>query len=332
MDTLVRPILPSLLFLLAVLGVLQIIPPLLRIHLKRSGSKRLKLVLYGLAFVALYFRISARRKVLTDDGIVLTGSLRTNPLVKQIYLTGSYEPTLAEYVKGRLQPGDGFLDIGANSGHFSLIAAKLGAEVVSVEASPANCRLLSDNVAQNTFGSKIRLVAAAAGNQKGEMEVHENRLNGMWSTTSPVAFRYLRPITRKVIVPLVRVDDILHPEDVKRIRFAKIDVEGAELSVLQGLSNLLGSGRSDLEVCLEFSPSWLTPAQQAEIFSIFRSHGFEAYKLVNREVEFRPYDIGSPEHCSTPPEHQVDIVFSRTAPSTTSRRRAETPEEAAAVG
>ena len=128
MDSLARTLLSSFLYVLVVLGVLQFVPPLLRVYLRRSGSKRLKLFLYGLAFGALYFRIVARQKVLTDEGIVLSGSLRTNPLVKQVYLLGCYEPTLAAYLKRKVTSGDVFLDIGANSGHFSLIAAKLGSE------------------------------------------------------------------------------------------------------------------------------------------------------------------------------------------------------------
>lgn len=315
MESLARILFSSSPYLLAVLGALQFIPPLIRIYLRRSGTKRLKLFLFCFAFGALSVRIIARRKIRTDEGIVLAGSLRTNPLVKCVYLTGCYEPTLVEYLKRKVKPGDIFLDIGANSGHFSLIAARLGTEVISVEASPANCRLFSENVAANALGARIRLIHAAAGNENGKKELQENRLNGMWSTTSPKSFWHFWPVARKIAVPAVKIDDVLNPEDLERIRFVKIDVEGAELTVLQGLRNLLRSGRPDLEFCLEFSPNWLTRDQRQEIFSILRSHGFEAYKLVNQEVDFPPHDIGRPEHCSTLPERQVDIVFSRADPT-----------------
>lgn len=315
MESLARSLLSSLPYLLAVLVALQLIPPLLRIYLKRNGAKRLKLFLYCIAFAALSFRIIARCRIKTDDGIVLTGSLRMNPLVKCVYLIGCYEPTLVDYLKRKVKAGDLFLDIGANSGHFSLIAARLGAEVVSIEASPANCRLLSQNVAANAIGSRIRIIQAAAGNENGEIELQENRLNGMWSTTSRIAFWYLRPLTRKITIPQIRVDDILKEEDFKRIRFVKIDVEGAELTVLQGLGSLLRRGRPDLEFCLEFNPSWLTRDQRKEVFSIFGAQGYKAYTLVNREMDFPPYDIGNPESCSTIPERQVDILFSRTVPT-----------------
>jgi len=299
------------LWALGVLGGLQVVPPLIRIYLMRVRSKRLKLLLFTIAFIALTFKVFARRKVRTDEGIELTGSLRTNPLVKCIYLVGSYEPTLVDYLKQRLGPDDVFVDIGANTGNFSLIAAKQGAEVISIEASPANCRLFRQNVEANALDTRIKLINAAAGDRDGKIELLENRFNGMWSTTVPQVFWYLRPLTRKILVPAIKTDNQLDDTTRQRIRLVKIDVEGAEMNVVRGLRQLIQSGREDLEFCLEFSPSWLTARQSEELFATFRSHGYRAYKLVNPEVDFPPYDIRRPAPCPEPPDRQVDIIFSR---------------------
>ena len=301
--------------LLVVLGVLQIIPPLIRLYLRRQGVKKFKMVLACAAFIALFFRIFARCSIRTDDGIILLGSLRTNTLLKCVYLTGCYEPTLAAYLKRRIRPGDLFLDIGANSGHFSLLAAKFGSDVISIEASPANCRLFSANVAANDFGSRITLVEAAAGEKDGQIELRENWFNGMFSTTSSQPFWYLRPFTKKIVVPEVRVDEVAAEAGVERIRFVKIDVEGAELTVLHGLNNLISSGGTEMEFCLEFSPSWMTRVQAQEVFSVFRESGYNAYTLENREMDFPPYEIATPEVCSEIPGRQVDLIFSRSDPT-----------------
>lgn len=300
-----------LLFFFVVLGILQVLPPLIRAYLMSTRAKQWKLLLFVIAFFALTCRVFARRRVRTDEDIVLTGSLRTNTLVKCVYLSGCYEPTLANFIKRTLKAGDVFVDIGANTGHFSLIAAKQGAEVISVEASPANCRLFRQNIEANALESRIRLVNAAAGNRNGTIELMENRFNGMWSTTVPQVFWYLRPFTRKVVVPEITLDDLLGEENWKRIRFVKIDVEGAEPRVVRGLHRLMEYGREDLEFCLEFSPHWLTSEQSDELFDTFRSKGFTAYKLVNPEVDFRPYEIRGPVPCLAPPDAQVDLVFSR---------------------
>ncbi len=300
-----------LFILLVVLGILQVLPPLIRVYLMNVRAKRWKLLLFAIAFIALTFRLFARRRVRTDEDVVLTGSLRTNSLVKCVYLSGCYEPTLANFIQQTLKAGDVFVDVGANTGHFSLIAAKRGAEVIAVEASPANCRLFRQNIEANKLESRIRLVNAAAGNRKGTVRLIENRFNGMWSSTVPQVFWYLRPLTRTIVVPEISLDDMLGEENWKRIRFVKIDVEGAEPKVVRGLHRLIEYGRKDLEFCLEFSPHWLTSAESVELFDAFRSRGFTAYKLVNPEVDFRPYEIRRPVLCLAPPDGQVDLVFSR---------------------
>lgn len=298
-------------FLFVVLGILQVLPPVIRVYLIGPKAKQWKRPLFAIAFIALTFRVFARRMVRTDEDIVLTGSLRTNSLVKCVYLSGCYEPTLTNFIKRTLKAGDVFVDVGANTGHFSLIAAKQGAEVIAVEASPANCRQFRRNIEANACESRIRLVHAAAGNRNGTIELIENRFNGMWSTTVPQVFWYLRPLTRKVVVPEITLDDLLGEENWNRIRFVKIDVEGAEPDVVRGLHRLLENGREDLEFCLEFSPHWLKPEQAKELFDTFRSRGFTAYKLVNPEVDFRPYETRRPVPCPAPPDAQVDLVFSR---------------------
>jgi len=291
--------------------VLQVVPPLVRIYLRKAHFKQMKFTLFVIAFILLSARIIARCRVLTDDGIVLLGSLRTNTLVKCVYLAGCYEPALVDYLKQRLGPEDIFVDIGANTGIFSLTAAQLGAEVISVEASPMNCRLFRRNMQANGLESRITLINAAAGNRDGKIRLFDNLFNGMWSSTVPKVFWYLRPLTKSVMVPEIKVDDIVSDESRKRVRLVKIDVEGAELRAIRGLRRLIADGGENLEFCVEFSPDWLTDDQTDKLFSIFRSNGYTAYTLVNKEVDFQPYGIQPPKLCLEPPDRQVDVLFSR---------------------
>lgn len=296
---------------IAVLSLLQFLPPAIRAYLLSSTPKTGKMSLFAIAFTLLTFRIFARRSVRTEEGVILTGSLRTNTLVKCVYLTGCYEPTLANFIRRTLRPGDIFVDVGANTGHFSLIAASQGAEVIAIEASPANCRLFRRNVEANAFEPKIRLVNAAAGNENGSIELFDNRFNGMWSTTVPGVFWYLKPLTRQVTIPQVALDEVLEAYDRSRIRLIKIDVEGAELKVVRGLRRLIERASEALEFCIEFSPRWLTSEQSAELFDTFRAKGYTAHTLVNPEMDFPPYEIRSPVPCRATPTSQVDLLFSR---------------------
>src|SRR5262249_10578177 len=60
-------------------------------------------------------------------------------LQQYVYYFGMWEPNLTRWIWERLRPGDTFIDVGANIGYFSLLAAKrVGAtgRVVAIEASP----------------------------------------------------------------------------------------------------------------------------------------------------------------------------------------------------
>src|SRR5919109_5225137 len=66
-----------------------------------------------------------------------------------IYWFGVWEPPLSRWIRGALGPGDTFVDIGANFGYFTLLAARaVGPEgsVVAVEASRASVRRLEENL------------------------------------------------------------------------------------------------------------------------------------------------------------------------------------------
>src|ERR1019366_3290126 len=55
---------------------------------------------------------------------------------RYIYYFGIWEPNLTRWIQERLSPDDTFIDVGANIGYYSLLAAKLGSQVVAIEAAP----------------------------------------------------------------------------------------------------------------------------------------------------------------------------------------------------
>src|SRR4029077_12076424 len=80
--------------------------------------------------------------------------LELNPRTGQQYLHGDVEPVIQEILAGRLQPGMGFYDLGANIGFFSLLAAKLvgtTGKVFSFEPDPENAGRLVRNIERNGF-------------------------------------------------------------------------------------------------------------------------------------------------------------------------------------
>ncbi len=160
-----------------------------------------------------------------------------------------YEKDISILLSQFLEDGDGFVDIGAHRGWFTLLAASLVGDrgyVVAVEPMADNVEALRENVNRNGWGDRVECICAAAGSTDGVVEFYPNVDNegggALWDvSTHPFnqKTRETRPGT--ITVPMVTLDKILDdmPVPVKAI---KIDTEGAEVEVLKGAQRWLRSG------------------------------------------------------------------------------------------
>jgi len=129
-----------------------------------------------------------------------------------------------------LQPGDLFVDVGANVGSYSIWAAELGAEVIALEPAEDTFALLKENADLNRY--PIRAIKAAAGSTCGTARFTSgrdtvNRLDPDGSEDTS----------------MVTLDSIIEHRSVSGL---KIDVEGFELEVLRGCERALADGRVGL--------------------------------------------------------------------------------------
>jgi FkbM family methyltransferase len=158
-------------------------------------------------------------------------------------LAGNFENAEMEFVQRFLQPGMTVLDLGAHQGLYTLLASKrVGAsgKVFAFEPSPRERRALRWHVALNRCWN-VRTQAVAVGNENGEADlfVVQGSQTGCNSLKPPD----VRSSTKRVRVPVIRLDDWLEGQKLKQVDFIKLDVEGAELPALQGAARLL-AGRA----------------------------------------------------------------------------------------
>lgn len=150
-----------------------------------------------------------------------------------IAVTGRYEPLVSETIRGLLRPGGVFVDVGANYGWHSLVAARVvgeGGRVVSVEPNPRNAGLLRRSAERNGF-SHLNVMAVAAGDGHGFAALETDGSNGR---VVGIDIEILEAVACSFVVPLRRLDDILEYAGDPHIDVMKIDVEGFELAALQG--------------------------------------------------------------------------------------------------
>jgi FkbM family methyltransferase len=134
-----------------------------------------------------------------------------------------------------VRPGDTVVDVGANIGWNAIRAARLAGaagRVVAVEPTPDTLEVLRRNVAASGLGN-VEVAPVAAGRAAGTAEFFVR--GGVSAVNSLYAqSRYAR-VTKVLRVPVVRLDELVQgPAAV-----VKIDVEGAELDVLEGAPRLL---------------------------------------------------------------------------------------------
>jgi FkbM family methyltransferase len=198
-----------------------------------------------------------------------------------------YEPELSRAIAARLQSGDVFLDVGANTGYFSLLAGRLvGPEgrVAAFEPDPAAAAAMAEAVARNALADAIEIVPAAVSDSAGTTRLFLT-VDSVLSTTdpsrSPARAQFAFP--RSIDVPQVTLDGWLaaRPDLVPRIRAIKIDVEGTEGDVLRGM-------RATLERCPLATILCETSAgSDADVF--LRERGYEGAPLDIRRGTFGNY-------------------------------------------
>ncbi len=185
---------------------------------------------------------------------------------------GIWEPSETQFLLNRLQFGDIFLDIGANIGYYSVLAASLVGDtgrVVAFEPEPSNFALLSANRMINAV-SNLTLVNAAVSNSIGSQELFissnnrgDNRLGFGDENAASVP------------VATVTLDNSIPPRNADQRLVVKIDTQGWEAAIIFGNIDTLQTATI---IIFEWSPAWIT------------RNGHDPMKLLE-EIERRGFTI-----------------------------------------
>jgi FkbM family methyltransferase len=171
-----------------------------------------------------------------------------DPMLGVPALRGDYEIHVSRLIDSILRPGDGFLDIGANLGYFSLLAAKAvggSGHVYAIEPNEHNVKLLEAGKRANGF-ENITTMQVAASDRAETLFLHATVGNGSTSaldTANPFSAR---------TVPGLPIDDLLASRKTP-VSLIKIDIEGYEFIALKGAARVLTE--DDPEIIFEFQGS-----------------------------------------------------------------------------
>jgi FkbM family methyltransferase len=188
-------------------------------------------------------------------------------LQRTIHITGTWDEDVASAIRARLNSNGVFLDVGANIGFFSLLAASRGAKVIAIEPNPRCQEALKANFARNGLEVELHGVAAGAADGTATLFVNQKDNVGAGTLTGPADGS-----VKQYEVSLTTLDQIVANRSVDLI---KIDIEGFEVDALRGAARTLA--RKPAVIC-EVSEYSLTKAGSSKdkLFELMRNHGYEA--------------------------------------------------------
>jgi FkbM family methyltransferase len=164
-----------------------------------------------------------------------------------------HEPLTRRIFAKLLKPGYVVIDVGANVGYFTLIAAaKVGprGKVHSVECSSETLAILRENIRQNQL-QNVEVHPIAASNERGELKLNISAIGLSWFSLHE-NWPQITGSGSIATVPAVPLDEIVH----SRVDVVKIDAEGADLDVLKGMRRIL-SENSGIALIVEWAPMML---------------------------------------------------------------------------
>jgi len=197
---------------------------------------------------------------------------------RSLYVHGNWEPHINAVFREVLRPGDAVVDVGSNIGWHALLASHLvgaGGTVLAFEPSAANRAALDDNLRRNG-ASTVRVLPVGLAAEEGERTLHHGPA---WNLGGSA----LRPVERSSgseSIELARGDRVIDPETWDRVRLVKVDVEGAEEGVIEGLAGLLAR-RCPPYFVVEVTDGFLRElgGSEASLLARFRDLGYAMRRL-----------------------------------------------------
>jgi FkbM family methyltransferase len=171
-------------------------------------------------------------------------------IIEHISRGGAFEEKELDFLEQFLTPGHIFWDIGANFGLHTIVAAKKvgrNGQVYAFEPDPKNLLRLRINVLLN-WARNVKVIPVAVGME----EAHVGFMSCSQGAYSGLRVAKVPGKVKEIKVHQVTLDGVAAKHNWPQVDFCKMDVEGAELLVLEGGQKFFDSFPRPLLMC-EFS-------------------------------------------------------------------------------
>jgi FkbM family methyltransferase len=213
-----------------------------------------------------------------DPGFRMNLDLQ-DPEQLKVYFYGHYhERYEADLVRRLLNDDDVFWDVGANVGYFTLVAATGLAhrgQIVAFEPGKNAYQRLTENVSLNPYRN-IQTFPVAVSDREGEAVLH---VAGDIADSSASLYPADQTQVRHEVCRTVSLDRFRREEGLRPPDLIKLDVEGAELAVLQGARGLIAASPPLLLMEMEEKNLLAAGTSKAAIQAFLKDYGYHAAHL-----------------------------------------------------
>jgi len=218
---------------------------------------------------------------------------------RQTYFLGRfYDLPTQLLIQAAVKPGYTVIDVGANIGMITLLAAHhVGSKgiVYAFEPNPIACDRLQDSLIANEL-QQVIVHPCGLSNQKAELTLSLITEHTGTGTLAKIPEQDQPLISKHYEVSVFRGDDIL-PKDIAGVSLIKIDVEGFEPYVLQGLPRIIQCFKPI--ILTEVVEKHLERAGSSvkDLCAIMQNYGYEAFNIETKRANWRHHLLLSRSLC-----------------------------------
>lgn len=199
---------------------------------------------------------------------------------QEMMITGMWERFNTDLFHRILKPGDVFVDVGANFGYFSMLAGMLvGAKgkLYAFEPIPRVFELLTKSLKANGFlQGKAKVYQMAVSDKAEQIELHYKDGDFSGGSLYIPESRVKQENFSTTVVTTTTLDAVGIEEPVD---FIKIDAEGSESKIIEGMSELIGNS-PNLKILLEYNEAYINKHQPVASFKEkLKAFGFYFYAV-----------------------------------------------------
>jgi len=208
------------------------------------------------------------------------GGIHSN-LMKISQKGGEREPELLYVLRKEIEKGMLCMDLGANIGYVTLLMAEnVGStgKIYAIEPDPANVGLLNINVGLNNYTDRVKIFNIGMSNRYGEMNFYvgkSSNLGGMTKTKNTKS--------NSIKVGVDTLTNFCENNDIPKL--IKMDIEGHEVEVLEGMYDLVRNKKFPCKIIMELHPMCYSEKHSLEYWmKKFIECGFKTKYVISAGV------------------------------------------------